>query len=44
MAGWHHRLDGRESVQALADGEGQEAWCAAERAPAAYVSGANFLS
>ena len=29
MAGWYHRLDGHESVQALADGEGQEAWCAA---------------
>ena len=23
MAGWHHRLDGHEFVQALGDGEGQ---------------------
>ena len=23
MAGWHHRLDGREFEQALGDGEGQ---------------------
>ena len=23
MAGWHHRLDGRESEQAPGDGEGQ---------------------
>ena len=29
MAGWHHRLDGREFEQALGDAEGQEAWRAA---------------
>ena len=23
MVGWHHRLDGHESEQALGDGEGQ---------------------
>ena len=29
MVGWHHRLDGHESEQALGDGEGQEslAYC-----------------
>ena len=29
MAGWHHRLDGQESEQALGAGEGREAWRAA---------------
>ena len=29
MVGWHHRLDGHEFEQALVDGEGREAWCAA---------------
>ena len=29
MAGWHHRLKGCESEQALGDGAGQGAWCAA---------------
>ena len=27
--GWHHRLDGHESEQALGVGDGSEAWCAA---------------
>ena len=27
MAGWHHRLNGREFEQALGVGDGQ-AWCA----------------
>ena len=27
--GWHHRLDGDESEQALGVCEGLEAWCAA---------------
>ena len=29
MDGWHHLPDGHEFEQALEDGEGQEAWCAA---------------
>ena len=29
MVGWHHRLNGHESKQAPADGEGWEAWRAA---------------
>ena len=29
MAGWHHRLDGRESEGTPGVGDGQEAWCAA---------------
>ena len=29
MAGWHHRLDGREFELTLGVGDGQEAWCAA---------------
>ena len=29
MVGWHHRLNGHEFEQALGDGEGQGAWCAA---------------
>ena len=29
MVGWHHRLDGHESEQALGVGDRQGAWCAA---------------
>ena len=29
MVGWHYRLNGHEFEQALGDGEGQGAWCAA---------------
>ena len=29
MAGWHHRLSGREFQQAPGDAEGQGPWCAA---------------
>ena len=29
MAGWHHRLNGREFEQAPGVGDGQEAWRAA---------------
>ena len=29
IVGWHHRLNGHEFEQALGDGEGQGAWCAA---------------
>ena len=29
MAGWHHWLDGRESVWTPGVGDGQEAWCVA---------------
>ena len=29
MVGWHHRLDGHESEQALGVSDGQEAWHAA---------------
>ena len=29
MLGWHHRLDGPESEQALGVGDGQGAWRAA---------------
>ena len=28
MVGWHHRLDGREFVQAWGLMMGREAWCA----------------
>ena len=31
MVGWHHRLNGHESQQALGDGEVREAWRAAVR-------------
>ena len=27
MVGWHHRLNGRESEQALGDGDGQGGLC-----------------
>ena len=27
--GWYHQFSGREFEQALGDGEGWEAWCAA---------------
>ena len=30
MAGWHHQFNGHELRQTLGDGEGQEAWCAAD--------------
>ena len=29
--GWHHRLNGHEFEHALGDGDGQEAWRAADR-------------
>ena len=29
MVGWHHQLNGRGFEQALGDGDGREAWCAA---------------
>ena len=29
MVGWHHWLNGHDFEQALGDGEGREAWCAA---------------
>ena len=29
MVGWHHRLNGHESEQALGDSEDREAWDAA---------------
>ena len=29
MVVWHHQLSEHEFEQALGDGEGQEAWCAA---------------
>ena len=31
MVGWHHRLNGREFEQTLADSEDREAWHAAVR-------------
>ena len=29
MVGWHHRVNGHEFEQALADMKDKEAWCAA---------------
>ena len=29
MVGWHHQFNGHDFEQALGDGEGQGAWCAA---------------
>ena len=39
MVGWHHRLNGHESQQALGDGEVREAWRAAVRGVAKSRTG-----